>query len=224
MAMENTGLSVADALALQNKDDGMFGGNGMWVFFLFFLLAWGGNGWGFGGENGRVATQADVQRGFDNQTVVNKLNGLENGLCDGFYAMNTGILNGFNGVQRDLCQGFNAVNSAISENRFAAQQCCCETNRNIDAVRYENAQNTCAITNAIHAEGEQTRAMLCAQETQRLRDELDQARCAISNNTQSQYILSQLGRYYSNPPCYGQGYYGHGYYGQNCCGQSCCNG
>ena len=45
MAMENTGLSVADALALQNKDDGMFGGNGMWVFFLFFLLAWGGNGW-----------------------------------------------------------------------------------------------------------------------------------------------------------------------------------
>ena len=59
---------------------------------------------------------------------------------------------------------------------------------------------------------------------QRLRDELDQARCAISNNTQSQYILSQLGRYYSNPPCYGQGYYGHGYYGQNCCGQSCCNG
>ena len=73
MAMENTGLSVADALALQNRDNGMFGGNGMWVFFLFFLLAWGGNGWGFGGDNGRVATQADVQRGFDNQTVVNKL-------------------------------------------------------------------------------------------------------------------------------------------------------
>ena len=204
MAMENSGLSVADALALQNKgDDGMFGGNGMWVFFLFFLLAWGGNGWGFGGGmDGRVATQADVQRGFDTQAVINKLNGLENGLCDGFYAVNTGMLTGFNGVQRDLCQGFGAVNSAIAENRFAAQQCCCETNRNIDAVRYENAQNTCAITNAIHAEGEQTRALLNAQENQRLRDELDQARGIISNTNQSQYILGQLGRYYSNPPCY----------------------
>lgn len=204
MAMENSGLSVADALALQNRgDDGMFGGNGMWVFFLFFLLAWGGNGWGFGGGmDGRVATQADVQRGFDTQAVINKLNGLENGLCDGFYAVNTGMLNGFNGVQRDLCQGFGAVNSAIAENRFAAQQCCCETNRNIDAVRYENAQNTCAITNAIHAEGEQTRALLNAQENQRLRDELDQARGIISNTNQSQYILGQLGRYYTNPPCY----------------------
>ena len=208
MAMENSGLSVADALALQNRgDDGMFGGNGMWVFFLFFLLAWGGNGWGFGGGmDGRVATQADVQRGFDTQAVINKLNGLENGLCDGFYAVNTGMLNGFNGIQRDLCQGFGAVNSAIAENRFAAQQCCCETNRNIDAVRYENAQNTCAITSAIHAEGEQTRALLNAQENQRLRDELDQARGIISNTNQSQYILGQLGRYYSNPPCYGNNY------------------
>ena len=40
MGMDGSGLSVADALALQrdNYDDGMFGGNGSWVFFLFFLL------------------------------------------------------------------------------------------------------------------------------------------------------------------------------------------
>lgn len=49
MGMEGSGLSVADALALQDRgtNDNMFGGNGAWVFFLFFLLAWGGNGiWG----------------------------------------------------------------------------------------------------------------------------------------------------------------------------------
>lgn len=41
MGMDGSGLSVADALALQrDNDDGMFGGNGSWVFFLFFLLAW----------------------------------------------------------------------------------------------------------------------------------------------------------------------------------------
>ena len=31
------------------------------------------------------------------------------------------------------------------------QNCCCTTNRNIDAVRYENAKNTCDIINAGNA-------------------------------------------------------------------------
>lgn len=82
------------------------------------------------------------------------------GLCDGFYAQNATMLNGFNGVQRDLCTGFSAINAGIAENRFAAQQCCCDTNRNIDAVRAENYRNTCEITTAIHAEGEATRALI----------------------------------------------------------------
>ena len=46
-------------------------------------------------------------------------------------------------------------------------------NRNIDAVRYEGAQNTCAITNAIHAEGEATRALINANTVQDLRDKLE---------------------------------------------------
>lgn len=46
-------------------------------------------------------------------------------------------------------------------------------NRNIDAVRYEGAQNTCAITNAIHAEGEATRALINANVMQELRDKLE---------------------------------------------------
>ena len=46
-------------------------------------------------------------------------------------------------------------------------------NRNIDAVRYEGAQNTCAITNAIHAEGEATRALINANTMQELRDKLE---------------------------------------------------
>lgn len=126
MGMDGSGLSVADALALQrdNYDDGMFGGNGSWVFFLFFLLAWGGGGfWGNNRGVEQVATNAEVQRGFDNQNVMNKLNGLENGLCDGFYAQNTTMLNGFNGVQRDMCTGFAGVNAAINQSRFDAQQC-----------------------------------------------------------------------------------------------------
>ena len=69
--------------------------------------------------------------------------------------------------------GFYGIQGALAENRFAAQNCCCETNRNIDAVRYEGAQNTCAITNAIHAEGEATRALINANMMQELRDKLE---------------------------------------------------
>ena len=31
-----------------------------------------------------TATQADIQRGFDTQAVISKLDGISNGLCDGF--------------------------------------------------------------------------------------------------------------------------------------------
>lgn len=112
-----------------NANNGMFGNDGWWAILLFAMIfGWGGNGFGGWGGNGNgavqsAATQADIQRGFDNQSVLNKLNGIENGLCDGFYAQNTTMLNGFNGVQRDMCTGFNAVTSAIAQSRFDNQQC-----------------------------------------------------------------------------------------------------
>lgn len=232
MGMDGSGLSVADALALQrDNDDGMFGGNGSWVFFLFFLLAWGGGGF-FGNNRGaeQVATSADVQRGFDNQNVMNKLNGLENGLCDGFYAQNTTMLNGFNGVQRDLCSGFAGVNAAINQNRFDAQQCCCETNRNIDAVRYENAKNVCDIVTAIKADGDATRALMTQNEIQKLRDDLQTANFQLSQQAQSANIIGQLRptptpAYLTCSPYESNVYATRGFYctyGNGCGCNSCC--
>ena len=93
--MNGSGLSAGD-LALLRDNDGMFGGNGVWAIFLFFLLAWGGNGFGFGNRGGMSydvpATKDFVSNEFNNQSVINKLNGLENGLCDGFYALNNCVL------------------------------------------------------------------------------------------------------------------------------------
>lgn len=100
---------------------------------------------------------------------------------------------GAGGIQRDLCTGFHAVNNGITENRFAAQQCCCETNRNIDNVRFENSKNTCDITNAIHAEGEATRALINANMVQDLRDRLEaRDRDLLARDFQiSQYAQNQ---------------------------------
>ena len=164
--------SLSDIRAATDHDnDGMWGGDGAWWILILFFLFLGG-GWN-GNRNENVATDAALQRGFDTQTIVGKLNGITNGLCDGFYAMNTGLLNGFNGVQRDLCQGFNGINQNINQARFDAQQCCCETNRNIDAVRAENYKNTCEIVNAVRSDGEATRALINSNTMQALRDKLE---------------------------------------------------
>lgn len=197
-------MSPADMRAVMGDHDGYdgFGGGWIWIIVLF-LFMFGGFGGGFGRNQG--LTQVELQQGFDTQEITRKLDGLSYGLSDGFYAQNTTMLTGFNGVQRDVLTGFSALGSQVAENRFAQQQCCCETNRNVDAVRYEAQKNTCDITTAIHAEGEATRALLNSQENQRLRDELWQARGAISNYNQTQYLLGQIGTWRANPPCYGYG-------------------
>lgn len=227
MGMETgSGMSVADVMALQNRDsDGMFGGAGgtwVWVFFLFFLLAWGGGGFGLGNNAAAqgALTRAELYEGLNNQGLENGIRGIQNGLCDGFYAQNTAILQGMNGLQSQLCQGFNGVNSNIAESRFAAQQCCCETNRNIDAVRYENARNTCDIVNAIKADGDATRALMTQNTIQELRDNLQAAQLQLGNLSQTQTIINAV-RPFPTPsyitcspytPANGYGSYG------------CCNG
>lgn len=190
----DSGYSLADIRAATRDDnDGMFGGNGWWLLILFLLGGRGfGWGWGNGGFDGPAAngalTRAEMYDGFNTQNIENGIRNIQNGLCDGFYAQNTTML-----------QGFNSVNAGIAENRFAAQQCCCETNRNIDAVRYEAQKNTCDITTAIHSEGEATRALINANTMQNLRDkladkdrELMTANFQLSQQAQSANLINEL--------------------------------
>lgn len=201
--MFNQDYSLSDIAAVTDGDrkDG-WGNNGAWwiiILFLFMFMGWGGNGFGRNNEFQGALTRSDMYEGFNNQDVNAQLRGITNGLCDGFYAVNTGMLNGFNGIQRDLCSGFNEVVAGINESRFAAQQCCCETNRNIDAVRYENSRNTCDIVNAIREDGNATRALINANVMQDLRDkvadkdrEIMAANFQISQQAQNQYLVNQI--------------------------------
>ena len=157
--------SLADIRAATGaNEDGWGGGGAWWIIILFlFMFGMGGGGWGWGNRGSDALTRAEMQQGFDTQEITRKLDGINYGICDGFYAQNTTMLNGFAGVT-----------SAVRDAQFAAQQCCCETNRNIDSVRYDAQKNTCDITTAIHAEGEATRALIQKNEMQSLRDRLQQ--------------------------------------------------
>lgn len=149
----NEGLSAGDILALTKNNE-----NGMWdnpfIYLVWLAVLGGGNG--LFGNRGDAAvqgaiTRSDLFEGFNNQDVNGQLRGITNGIADGFYATRQGI----------------------TELGYGMKDCCCGINRNIDAVRYEGAQNTCAITNAIHAEGEATRALINANAMQELRDKLE---------------------------------------------------
>ena len=175
----NEGLSAGDILALTKNNE-----NGMWdnpfIYLVWLAVLGGGNG--LFGNRGDAAvqgaiTRSDLFEGFNNQDVNGQLRGITNGICDGFYATRQGI----------------------SDLGYALKDCCCSTNRNIDAVRYEGAQNTCAITNAIHAEGEATRALINANTMQDLRDKLEArdrdilARdFQLSQLSQNAYLVNEL--------------------------------
>ena len=184
--MDSYTMTPADMRAVTDgaRDDGFgMGGGWMWIIVLFlFLFGFGGGGaWG---NRGQGLTQMEMQQGLDTQEIVRKLDGINYGLCDGFYAQNTTMLNGFAGVT-----------TAVRDAQFAQQQCCCETNRNIDAVRYEAQKNTCDITTAIHAEGEATRALIQQNEMQALRDKVSELQLAQSQCAQNAYLTGTLRPY-----------------------------
>ena len=91
-----------------------------------------------------------------------------------------------------MLEGFGGINAGITTLGYQMKDCCCGIERNIDAVRYEGAQNTCAITNAIHEEGEATRALINANTMQALRDQLFDAKLANSQCAQNAYLINQV--------------------------------
>ncbi len=146
--------------------DGNNGNNwndGSWLWFLIVVFAifggWGNGFGGFGGTNGGVGSE--IQRGFDNSAVISKLDGISNGLCDGFYAMNNSMLTGLNGINTNIMQTGYGIQQAVNADTVANMQntnalqsqlanCCCETREAIQGVNYNMATNTCALQNTMN--------------------------------------------------------------------------
>lgn len=194
-------LSAADIMAMTKGD------NSDWMNNPFIYLVWlallGGNG-SILGNRGDAAvqgaiTRSDLFEGFNTQEINSQLRGITNGLCDGFYAVNSSLKDGFYGNQAAVKDGFYATQAGITELGYGMKDCCCGINRNIDAVRFDASQNTRDITSAIHAEGEATRALINQNTIQDLRDKLE-ARdrdvivrdFQLSQLAQNQYLVNEI--------------------------------
>ena len=123
MAFTDGTMSPADYAAM-NGNDG-FGGNNAWWIILFFLLC--GNGWG-GYGYGSGNADATLQRGFDQNAVMN---GLAN------------ISNGMNDIQlANMQQMFNL------QSQFA--NCCCENRLGIADLKATAISENCADRQALN--------------------------------------------------------------------------
>lgn len=152
----DTTMQVVPANCNGNSN-GMWGGEwSSWIilFLIFGLFGGWGNGFGAGGQNGGVGSE--VQRGFDHSAVVNKLDGLTQGLCDSTYAVTNAVNSGFHSVDN----GFHGVDNAIcslgntmqqSQNALSAQlaQYCCDNREAVDQMRYDMAIQACDTRNTI---------------------------------------------------------------------------
>lgn len=243
------------------RNNGGFGNDGgIWAIILIIALCGGfnnGNGGLFGNGGGSASTtaaiDASLQRGFDNQSVINKLNGLENGVCNLGYAQlgqTNDIVNAVTSSSNDIQQSLQNLLVSLMQQGFAqstqAQQCCCSIENLLQQANYNRQADTCAITNAIKDVGQaimqndnanyrQLHDEQIAIQMQAKDDRIAQLTAALSrcdsrsdNAEQTAQILGQL-MAFLNPPTVRAipANSGFGYWGSwgngNNC-NTCCNG
>lgn len=242
--------SVADIAAVTGSNGGWGNGDGWWILIILFaLFGWGRGGYGPNaasgcGCDGACATVGDVQRGFDNQGVTNKLNGIEQGLSQLGYA----DLNQFNNITNGLCTlGYQtqsavtgaqtAVTGAITNLSSQLADCCCENRLATANLNAALAADTCAVTTAIsqaarditdnqnanyralHDEIVANRMEDKNAQIQQLQSQVQALNLAQSQANQNSYLIGQLRP--TPVPAYtvANPYAGFSY---GCCGQTQC--
>lgn len=175
-------MPVAPMYGGSNGGFGGWGGDNGWWIILLFLFALGGWGNGFGGGYGNggampyimnSTTNADVQRGFDQQAVMSGISGIQSGIS----GLSTQLCNSTGDIQQSLCNGFAGVNATVNSGfanaetaatarqmanmnqMFGAQtammqgfnglqsqfaDCCCENRLGLADLKYTVATENCA--------------------------------------------------------------------------------
>lgn len=240
----NSDYSLSDIAAASGnrQNDGLFGGNGaIWliVLFLFVFCGWGGN-WGGNRTGGQGTAMDGYVLTSDFANIERKIDNVNNGLCDGFYAQAQLI----NGTQMQMANGFAQAELSRSNQQAALMQmlytmsaqqadCCCKTQTAIQGVNYNLATQACETRNTVQTgirdvienQNANARAVLDALTAQRIeaKDEKIAAQnqqifglqLAASQAAQNSYLVQTL------RPCPTPAYVVANPY---CCNQQLCGG
>lgn len=174
--MEN--YSLSDLAAVTKDADGMAGNGAWWIIILFLFVIMGGGWNGFNrqsdfGQYATAASQQEILFGQQFGQINDRLTNIGNGICNLGYEMQGNI--GQLGKEVALAQSGTNTTIMQTGNNIMSQlaKCCCENRLATANLSAQIDRQTCDITTAIHAEGEQTRAMMQANEIQQLRDKVN---------------------------------------------------
>ena len=190
--LQRNGLDPNLLLAMNKNGNGWGDGSGfMWVIFLFFLMGWGGNGWGGFGGNGRGAIANEINNDYGRSLLMDAIGGNRNALSNLATQLNCteGQIQGAISALTSQVQsvgnqvgmsGMQTINALQQGNMQIAQQladCCCEN-------RLAICQQTNTLQNSINnvATGQERGFANVAYETQRQTCDLHNA---IKDSTQT---------------------------------------
>lgn len=190
--LQRNGLDPNLLLAMNKNSNGWGEGGGfMWVIFLFFLMGWGGNGWGGFGGNGRGAIANEINNDYGRSLLMDAIGGNRNAISNLATQLNctegqiqsaiSALTSQVQSVGNQVgMSGMQTINALQQGNMQIAQQlanCCCEN-------RLAICQQTNALQSSINnvANGQERGFANVAYETQRQTCDLHNA---IKDSTQT---------------------------------------
>ena len=214
MSLSSDGTMLTMPVAPANTGNGNgfgWGGDGAWWIVLFLIFAafggWG-NGFGFGGGGNGVMDGYVLTSDFAN--VERKIDSVNQGLCDGFYQQaqlingtNMAMANGFGQAELSRATQQAALMQQLTAMQMQAAECCCNTQRSIEGVRYDMAAQACDTRNTVQNAtrdiidnaNSNSRAILdflTQSKLQDLQSENQGLKLAASQAAQNSYLVSQL--------------------------------
>ena len=214
MSLSDGGVQATMPVAPVNSSNGGgfgWGGEGSWfiiILFLFAFLGWGNGGWGNNGNSGGVVDGYVLTSDFAN--VERKIESVNQGLCDGFYQQaqlvngtNMAMANGFAQAELSRSNQQAALMQQLNAMQMQAAECCCNTQRSIEGVRYDMAAQACDTRNTVQNAtrdiidnaNANSRAILDFLTQSKLSDlqaENQGLKLAASQAAQNSYLVSQL--------------------------------
>ena len=219
----NEMMSPADFAAItgnNRSNDNGWGDGGAWWIIILFLFMWGRNGWGGNGNGSGSAVDGYVLTS-DFANIERKIDGVNSGLCDGFYAqaqlisgVNQNLANGFANAELSRANQQAALMQQLNTMAMSNQQCCCDTQRLVEGgfanTNYNLATQACDTRNTIQnatrdlleSNNANTRAILDKLTSQEMaaKDAKIQAQTqqifglqlAASQQAQNNYLVNQL--------------------------------
>lgn len=176
---------------------GIFNNDAIWAIILFAMIFGWGNGYGFGGNGGGAVDGYVLTSDFAN--IERKIDAVNNGVCDGFYAMNTGMLNGFAGINNAITTNGYETRDAIQGLSSQFASCCCDLKGGIKDTQYAIAMQTNALSEVMNANYralhdeivanriEDKNAQIAAQQ-----NEINKLQLAASQSAQNAYLVNTL--------------------------------